>query len=434
MNCVALKVKAKTPRLYYICDTLFKQFLSTDYQLYTENEDCDQIHISYGFNSNGDCITIPDSEFLHENGIRPFTPKYSFVDGTHCLFYSEEFDEFDLPFDLFSMVFYLITRYEEYGHIGMDQYGRFPSKDAIAVKHDFIDYPIIDIWLKRLVECISKKCGVDIFLSNELSVLPTIDIDLPYAFKFKKIKSWAGILRDLAKFDISTLKSRIHYLSSGEDPFDTYEYLRSQLSNSGVRPVLFFLNRCEGTYDNNHLSFTSQLCEILQECNQWATIGMHPSLHADSNLAALREEKEFIEQCINLEITKSRQHFLRLRLSESYEALLALGIKEDYSMAYPDRAGFRASTSRPFKWYNVKEEKVTELTIIPTVLMDVTLKIYMGLSTEKAIEKVKSLYDIVSETGGYFSYIWHNSSLSDAYGWKNWNMVFEALIELGKKE
>lgn len=69
-------------------------------------------------------------------------------------------------------------------------------------------------------------------------------------------------------------------------------------------------------------------------------------------------------------ITKSRQHFIKMDLPETYEQLLRNGITGDYSMGSGSINGFRASTASAFYWYNLKTETVTQLKIHPFCFMD----------------------------------------------------------------
>ncbi|MBK6903035.1 MAG: polysaccharide deacetylase family protein [Saprospirales bacterium] len=127
----------------------------------------------------------------------------------------------------------------------------------------------------------------------------------------------------------------------------------------------------------------------------------------------MKEEKERLEGICGQQIRKSRQHFLRLRLPESFRALLEADLTEDYSMGYADAIGFRAGTSVPFRWYDLAGENATGLLVVPFQVMDITLKKYMGLSPEEATKRMLDLVNVVRRTGGTFCCIWHNSSFDE---------------------
>jgi hypothetical protein len=63
---------------------------------------------------------------------------------------------------------------------------------------------------------------------------------------------------------------------------------------------------------------------------------------------------------------------------------LEAGITEEYSMAFPEAPGFRAGTCKPFYFYDLKNEKVTDLKIFPVTCMDATFVYYLKQSPEKS--------------------------------------------------
>ncbi len=99
-------------------------------------------------------------------------------------------------------------------------------------------------------------------------------------------------------------------------------------------------------------------------------------------------------------------------------------------MGYSDLVGFRAGTSRPFKWFDLTKNEITNLTIHPLAFMDTTLNQSMKYSTLQAIDKIEALYDEVKKFGGEFSFIWHNETIGDYGIWKGWSKVFEHSLSL----
>ena len=163
------------------------------------------------------------------------------------------------------------------------------------------------------------------------------------------------------------------------------------------------------------------------------TIGIHPSYQAHLNPNKTAEEILTLEKIIDKKVEKSRQHFLRLSLPESYQLLIRLGITEDYTMGYPDAIGFRAGTSLPYNWFDLTNNQSTTLKIIPFSIMDVTLNQYLSLNIENSIRLIRQTIDQIIHVDGHFVFIWHNSSLSDDDPWKGWRKVFESMLEYAGK-
>jgi len=74
-------------------------------------------------------------------------------------------------------------------------------------------------------------------------------------------------------------------------------------------------------------------------------------------------------------------------------------------------------------------EHSDDLTIHPSMTMDVTMRYYNNYAPDEAISVCQSLKENTAAVNGIFSFIWHNSSLSEAYGWQPWKKVFLSLIE-----
>ena len=65
--------------------------------------------------------------------------------------------EGDYPFDIFSAVFYLLSRYEEYLPHKKDMYGRYAHENSLAFKEGFLNLPLINIWLEDFKNVLKKK-------------------------------------------------------------------------------------------------------------------------------------------------------------------------------------------------------------------------------------------------------------------------------------
>ena len=88
-------------------------------------------------------------------------------------------------------------------------------------------------------------------------------------------------------------------------------------------------------------------------------IGIHPSYASNNDDKELAKEVKQLESILNRKIEISRQHYLKLHLPDTYQALLALGIKKDYTMGYADAGGFRASIATACRWYDLQQNLKT---------------------------------------------------------------------------
>ena len=148
----------------------------------------------------------------------------------------------------------------------------------------------------------------------------------------------------------------------------------------------------------------------------------------------MQEERLWLESVTGTAIRSSRQHYLRFTLPDTYTILLESNISDEFSMGYADQSGFRAGTSMPFYFYDLNKEQVTELTVHPFCIMDVTLKNYQNLSVEDASQLVRQFKKKLKKVNGQLCFIWHNSSFAILGGWQGWDKVFEELVMSDKND
>ena len=102
---------------------------------------------------------------------------------------------FALPFDIFSALFYLLSRYEEYLPFTPDEHGRFEASQSLAWRQGFLQQPVVDQWVKRFGELLTEHFPDLPIRKQEFRCLSTIDVDAPWAFRHK------GIFRSMAILD-----------------------------------------------------------------------------------------------------------------------------------------------------------------------------------------------------------------------------------------
>ena len=159
---------------------------------------------------------------------------------------------------------------------------------------------------------------------------------------------------------------------------------------------------------------------LIKSLGDYSEIGIHPSYAAANDLKKLSEETARLSRILNKEITKSRQHFIKLKLPFSYHNLINMDIQEDYSMGFPDQPGFRAGVCTPFNFYDLELENPTPLIIHPFTVMDGSLKDYLKLNNKDSLSLLLQLVDEVKAVGGEFISLWHNESLGGEGRWKGW--------------
>ena len=425
-----------TPRVKYAFNMLFQQFLSCEVTYTTQVEEFiayDGVKISYTKNPLGKELFFRSHSILFEKGIVEQEIHVRSWKGQKIFF--EQTDNSAMPFDVFAAGFYLLSRYEEYLPHIKDRFHRFPAKQSLAYKNSFLKIPIIEYWLKELVLVLQTKFPNFNPPSRQFKFLNTIDVDNAYCYLEKGlIRTVGAVCRSLFRFDFKPISKRFKVLLGKEkDPYDTFDYLLQLQKKYDFESIYFFLLADYGHNDKNITHTSKKFQTLVKTISDYVKVGIHPSWASNSDSHKLSMEINRLESIVNREVHRSRQHFLRLDLPNTYRRLIDLGILHDYTMGYATQVGFRAGTSLPFYFYDLDMEMQTSLLIHPFAVMDGTLNEYMELPIDDAQYLVKEIIDYVKEVDGVFISLWHNETLGDNRNWKDWRQVYEYTIEQALK-
>ena len=170
------------------------------------------------------------------------------------------------------------------------------------------------------------------------------------------------------------------------------------------------------------------LQKLIKSIADYSQVGIHPSFGSNSKQGQLEKEISRLNAIIKREVRKSRQHFLKLSLPETYRNLIRNDIIEDYTMGFASQSGFRAGTCTPYYFFDLDEEKETALKIFPFQVMESTYKYYLKSTPEESIKEISEIIKEVKEVNGTFISLWHNESLSDTGEWEGWRRVYEETV------
>lgn len=420
------------PRNRYTIKTVLKTILKVDDFEFTADKEVFSKHagpkLSYGKKALADEVFIFSHGLLDKKGIEEVDLAIGEHQNIPCLF-SHQINA-SLPFDVFSAVFYMLSRYEEYLPHRRDHYDRFTAKESIAYQKNFLQIAVVDRWSLQLLNILQQKYPDLKFRERVYSYKPTIDIDNAFAYKYKGIiRSLGGFFRAITKFDFEDLKLQIAVLfGKRQDPFDTYNYQLNIQKKYYLKPLYFFLLADYGLNDKNISYENTKFQSLIKSIADYADIGIHPSFGSTRDTSKLPKEIKRLENIVKREIKKSRQHFLKISLPETYRNLIQVDIEEDYTMGFASECGFRAGTCTPYPFYDLDEELECKLTVYPFQVMESTFKYYQQIKPEEAVLSIKKMIDEVRAVNGTFISLWHNESLSDEGEWFGWRKVYEEMV------
>jgi len=410
-------------RFYYVLEWIFKGVASFKI---THNLKELALHegpsIIYGNVENRyEAIQIPDSGYLWNLDVEPNLPETALV----------TFPIQTLSADIFTFIFYALTRCEEYTKDNLDSWGRFKAENSLAFKGNYLHIPYVDLVRAKLFDTIKKK-----WISFEIP-LPifnrqiTYDIDVAWAYLYRSFfRHVYGILRDLIRSDFMAIRDRWMVLSHLKmDPFFTFSRLLNIHSAIGDKPIFFFLMGNKSRIDRAVGLKSKAFKQLIRDLSSKYIIGLHPSMRSGRNFSFLMGEYNLLREYAGQQILHSRQHYLLLNLPETYRNLLNIGVRNDYSMGYASKSGFRAGTCFPFHWYDIEKDICTDLTIHPFQAMDVTFWVYGQNTPENVLTELRNLENQVKSVGGTFTLIAHNSSFSGPGTWEKWEPIYFAFLK-----
>jgi len=402
-----------TPRIKYIFNFIFKDILKTEVE-FTGNSDfflqSENVKISYGDKPLTDELFFKNTSLLLSNKVEELKLKtVSF--GDHQVPFPVE--DSTLPFDVFAASFFILSRYEEYVHKNKSE-TEFTAKDSHQYKWKVLKRPVIDEWALLLKNMIKKKHPYFKFNGKNFYHQPTINFtlrpDVPSGFFPKTKFIFSSVFNKQQKFLSSVFDD---FTGVGINPEQTVNALNLK------SPPIYFINFPQDdkgrlSFENSAIFLKEKQVGLLRPC----TSDKEKSNTLKTDLSKLGS----IHSSINF---KSQQLEL-LKLPTCYLHLLSAGVTSDYSMGYPDKAGFRAGTCTPFNWYDLQLEKVTPINVKSYSVSDTAIHY---LNTADATQTVKEFIDAVKLVDGHFYSSWQLKNLSENVKFKKWKAVFDEMIK-----
>ena len=440
LHCPAPRIE----EIRWIADFIIVEYLGLSYQLVVSPDSSNFVLMA-----DGKKLSLPDKFFANvtENWLDKETiPKDSVrkikivggpLEGCGLnelpLLYGDGGFEMTSPteaflgIDVFGFCFFLLSRYEEVANPVCDFFSRYSSAVSMAVRNDFLEYPVVDHYIEILFAAIKilwPKCER---LNRSGKIVVSCDIDEPYE---RWVKNWRwltlGVIGSfLKKRSFSAVQRRIlNYRKSlggdyTNDECWSFDWYLSTCEAAGRSVMFYVFGRMtgvplDGVYDLRE----PRIVELLKQIkSRGHAIGLHSSILSYRSKYRINNERANLQRaCDSLgycdQILFNRQHYLRFQVNTTPECLESAGIKFDSSGGYAERAGFRFGTSRPFNMWSFYKRRSLNLKQYPLILMDGTLVDLMGLGYgEEAYKYVDRLKKESLRFGGDFNLLWHNSDL-----------------------
>ena len=423
-----------TPRVSYAMNLVFESVLDVGYKLTDDKKEFEEYNapkIAYTSSKMNAEVFIEANSLLFETDIKSITPvtEKKYVDFPK--FFKSNTADF-LGYDLFAMVFYFASRYEEYLVSEKDNHQRFQAEKSIAFQYNCLNIPFLNVAIKQFSDKLKLQFPELVFKTRVFNFKSTIDIDNAFAYAHKGIKrNIGGLAKDVISFNFNKVSNRLKSnFNDSKDPYNTFELIH-QLSNETSTGLQYFVLIGDyAAYDKNPNHQNEGFRKLLKSLSDKHTMGLHPSYESFNHPEKIGIEKKRLEDIIGKKVNSARCHFLRVNLPETYRVFIENGITDDYTMIYASQSGFRTGLCMPYKWFDLKKNEATNLTIHTSIVMEGTLRDYNKLSSEKAMSNSLELMNEVKKYGGEFISVFHNDSFVPEQ--KEWIEVYENLLKNSK--
>ena len=427
------------PEVAYTFHCLLSVFLGLQYEIVIDDEACD-----YTITCNSQTLQIANFffkddriEHLYQLDNLPSAVNFSDIELENTQFsqvsffgnssWSKQEGGFKWGNDIVAASFYMLTRWEETVIENKDEHNRFLAIDSLAYKNNFLHRPIVNEYVEILYH-ILKSFGLDqIRKVRKYTTLATHDVDRPFLWDstLGKIRSIGASL--LIRRNKEEIKLRAQNIVTGTDPFDTFDLLMDMSESIGEKAHFFFMAGGETEFDNFYQLGEQAVIDLIKRIKERNhCIGIHPSYNTYNNTEMLSSEIDALKMATGMEVTASRQHYLRFDTSSTWNNLEDADVRWDSTMGYPDEAGFRSGVCYTYPLYDIYNRKQLNLLEKPLIVMDATLLRYEKLQIEQALSRVENLQKEVHRYQGEFVFLWHNSSFN-SQEWIGFDEVYKSM-------
>ena len=316
------------------------------------------------------------------------------VDGKLASPADEAITRYVIRTDIVYNSFFFISRAEELITNQRDEHGRFLAKYSILGQNNRLMIPMVDEYARMLMKMLDLPIPTPSFSQIYL----THDVDSIANYRHLR-GAIGGILRGQWRKVLASRRD-IH-----NDPAFTFSWLIAQDKQVNCAKSIYFIKDTLGKgfdypqypLDGKDFKTTEQLIK-----NSGATIGWHGSYYGgDKAMRRLGDKDSELH----------RSHYLRCSIDRMQE-LADMGVRDDFTMMFPDHVGFRLQTTRAVRWINPKTMTLTNLVLHPLTVMDCTLSNanYMNLSEDEAYFECQRLFEKINQNSGEVVILWHNSN------------------------
>jgi hypothetical protein len=426
----------------YVLSYLLKDCLSQDVKFYLSSDEDVYIELE-GQNhriqlNNTFFKSIEGDDYIQEKYLPSSSFKWEHKTACVGIYGENKLEQTDavsyVGMDIIGSAFFMLSRWEEALDGSRDQYERFPSSEAFAVKEGFIQRPIVNEYSFLLKALIEEAFNIKIEIKRSYESYITCDVDgLEKWYRFREILNYAHFYWKKKQIGniIWTLWSALSSKLWAKDPFDTFDHMMKVAEEVGSKVYFFFIPGGESKFEKRYPITGNQAKDLIKKMkSRGHELGIHPSYYTYKFPEQFAKEVEALRNVIG-EVKYGRQHYLRFEVPTTWKLWNEHNIGWDSTLVYADCLGFRAGTCIPFRVFDLETKEVLDLVENPLTIMDQTLITYLKMDINSAIKEVNDYIEIIKKYKGSFVLLWHNSSFNTPE-MKPYHGLFERIVKASK--
>jgi peptidoglycan/xylan/chitin deacetylase (PgdA/CDA1 family) len=355
-----------------------------------------------------------------------------------------------LTFDLVRAAFWLLSRQEEWGHNNRDAFGRFDDSASWLVRHGLAEVPVVNLYaglLAQLVAEVAADLGLPLLRKQpwphgrRYAVVLSHDVDDAGRFSprqgYRLLRNAVGQRspRGMARGIYYTLGGLGHNLSRKRDPYWNFEEVMGLEAEAGFRSTFFFVPEAESAdRDPPYVLDTPRLRDLLVQLRAegWE-VAVHGNYDSYLDPESLRAQREKLEQVSGGSVRGVRQHYLRLKVPDTFRAQAGAGFAYDGTLGYRGHVGFRAGAAFPCHPFDPDSGEKLSLLELPLTVMDGPLFWQLKLSPPEAAARTLALLDKVRSVGGLAVLLWHQRAWHEGR-YPGWGRVYGQVVDHLRQE
>jgi Family of unknown function (DUF7033) len=342
-------------------------------------------------------------------------------------------------YDMFWNAFIFLTRFEEYQNQDRGKKNRsYVRYHPRSVKETF-DIPVVNNLFNELEDLINKHFPFLQFGNLEKPIVE-LSHDVDYLNKSPQLRLKQTVLNifntiislnnPAACTEQLSKTIRFFFSSPSYWYFDYWTELEKKFN---LRSIFYIFAKTRSSSLISWLvdpSYDLRCDPVLQNklkemIEDGFEIGLHGSYRGAIDEGILKEEKKILEETLQTDICKVRQHWLRYEETVTpylHDKLF----KYDSTLGWNDRIGFRSGCASRYRPYDHLNQKAFKLFITPQIIMDSTIFDYSAKKIVPNIQKALTLLRSMScYKTSHVSISWHQRVRSGDY---NWHRAYEEIL------